>query len=236
MIKLIFIFLMIDLIIITHQLTTFCVLLILISLYFSKLIYLRYYNSFHRERDSKKLVTINILIFFIISLIFYWTLMTSSDNSSFFSHMISRIFFTINNMISDYLSSATPPPTVYTSIFAKYDELSNLLYNFGFSLLLFFSTIGLLFSLQKKNSRLNQILFWICCRYIIFNYLSRDISWIRSNIYPSSIYSISRDIFNFLCLLFHRLFINKFLILKKIIINRGNFFYDIFHDHDSVCY
>lgn len=153
----------------THQLSTFCVFIIFISLSFGK----RIFTLLEKNYKKKKLVSFslgnsleNTTIFFFVLMIFQW-LQSSEGGSSFFDKMVFRLNGTLNSMLAEYFSETDLVSSRYEILFSNYDILSNVLYNLGYSILLFFAVIGILYILRKKIKL--EILFpYICATFTLF--------------------------------------------------------------------
>ncbi|MDE4907280.1 hypothetical protein L0665_01395 [Methanogenium marinum] len=147
--------------ILTHQLSTFCVFLIMWVIFASKHIYttLILNNTAQINYNKLKSLQIKILPLFIstIILIYYWANIGGEwDKSSFFGKMIVRLEKTISRMIQDYFSSSAYSSTVYENMFGNYDVLSNVLYNLGYNFLLSLAIIGIVICCYKQNRSLSR--------------------------------------------------------------------------------
>jgi hypothetical protein len=154
-----FILLSISSMVITHQLSTFCVLIIFFSLLVSKLVYNFLLSRFElRDNEVKKLplnINITMFTFFLVFLVFYWSTMGEGGHT-FFGGMVGRLKGSILRMFTEYTSACS-----YTNVFATYDIWSNLLYNLGYSILLGLAVVGLLLWLNHKYISLTRFAYII---------------------------------------------------------------------------
>jgi hypothetical protein len=144
-----FILLSIFSMVITHQLSTFCVLIISFSLLVSKSVYNFLLSRFELKDNEVKKLPLNInttmFTFFLVFLVFYWSLIGEGYGTTFFGGMVGRLKSSILRMFTEYTSACS-----YTNVFATFDIWSNLLYNLGYSILLGLAVVGLLLWLNRK--------------------------------------------------------------------------------------
>ena len=154
-----FILLSIFSMVLTHQLSTFCVLIIFFSLLVSKQVYNFLLSRFElKDNEAKKLplnINITMFTFFLVFLIFYWSTM-GEGGYTFFGGMVGRLKKSILRMFTEYTSAYS-----YTNVFATYDIWSNLLYNLGYSILLGLAVVGLLLWLNRKYISLTRFAYII---------------------------------------------------------------------------
>jgi hypothetical protein len=149
-----FILLSIFSMVITHQLSTFCVLIIFFSLLVSKQVYSFLLSRFElKDNETKKLplnINTTLFTFFLVVLVFYWSTM-GEGGYTFFGGMVGRLKGSILRMFTEYTSAYS-----YTNVFATYDIWSNLLYNLGYCILLGLAVVGLLLWLNHKYISLTR--------------------------------------------------------------------------------
>ena len=154
-----FILLSIFSMVITHQLSTFCVLIIFFSLLVSKQVYNFFLSRFELKDKKVKELPLNInttmFTFFLVFLVFYWSTM-GEGGTTFFGGMVGRLKGSILRMFTEYTSACS-----YTNVFATYDIWSNLLYNLGYSILLGLAVVGLLLWLNHKYISLTRFAYII---------------------------------------------------------------------------
>lgn len=150
--------LMIFCMILSHQLSTFCVFVILSTLLLSIIVYKTYFIKILKinlnSKDMELHLYPNTLIIFLISLIFYWSLTGPAFGNSFFDIMIYRLNDTIASMFHEYVSEASVPATDYGTFFSTFNFYSNLLYNLGSNILLMLAIIGILLIIGSKRKSL----------------------------------------------------------------------------------
>lgn len=142
--------------IVTHQLTTFASLMLLIGFFVGIYIYkfkLICYAEYIKKSDKN--ISFTYILLFIISLITYWMNSSLSKNNSFFGKMAETL---ISVLTHDVFSD--PGTSPYVISLGKYSTLSNILYHPGYLILLFFSIIGLLswFSFIELNQNKMQLI------------------------------------------------------------------------------
>jgi hypothetical protein len=154
-----FILLSIFSMVLTHQLSTFCVLIIFFSLLVSKQVYNFLLSRFElKDNETKKLplnINTTLFTFFLVFLVFYWSTMGEGGHT-FFGGMVGRLERSILQMFTEYTSACS-----YTNVFATYDIWSNLLYNLGYSILLGLAVVGLLLWLNHKYISLTRFAYII---------------------------------------------------------------------------
>ena len=153
--------------ILSHQLSTFCVFLILYFL----LIFSIASNYFKKNKNtnSEKLhLYPNTLMYFAITMIFYWSQTGPSIGNSFLDNMIYRLDRTIHSMIIEYLTESSVPSTAYEQYFSGFNFFSNLLYSLGSNILLMFAIIGILFITRYKFKPVFNYPF-ICTTFALFS-------------------------------------------------------------------
>jgi hypothetical protein len=154
-----FILLSIFSMVLTHQLSTFCVLIIFFSLLVSKHVYNFLLSRFElKDNEVKKLplnITTTLFTFFLVVLVFYWSTMGEAGHT-FFSGMVGRLKGSLLRMFTEYTSACS-----YTNVFATFDIWSNLLYNLGYSILLGLAVVGLLLWLNRKYISLTRFAYII---------------------------------------------------------------------------
>jgi hypothetical protein len=154
-----FILLSIFSMVLTHQLSTFCVLIIFFSLLVSKQAYNFLLSRFElRDNETKKLplnINTTMFTFFLVFLVYYWSTMGEGGHT-FFGGMVGRLKNSILRMFTEYTSACS-----YTNVFATYDIWSNLLYNLGYSILLGLAVVGLLLWLNRKYISLTRFAYII---------------------------------------------------------------------------
>jgi len=154
-----FILLSIFSMVITHQLSTFCVLIIFFSLLVSKQVYNFLLSRFELKDNEVKKLPLNInttlFTFFLVVLVFYWSTMGEGGHT-FFGGMAVRLKGSILRMFTEYTSACS-----YTNVFATFDIWSNLLYNLGYSILLGLAVVGLLLWLNHKYISLTRFAYII---------------------------------------------------------------------------
>lgn len=154
----------------THQLSTFCAFIVFISLFFGKQIFI----FFEEDLKKKNLISFslgnffgNITLFFLIFMILKW-FQTRTHSSYFFDDMIFQLSETLNRMSNKYVSEQSLVSSRYEILFSNYDMLSNILYNLGYSIFLFFAVIGILYIFYKKIRF--EILFpFTCATFALFS-------------------------------------------------------------------
>jgi hypothetical protein len=146
--------LMIYCMVFAHQLSTFCVFLILSTLLLSRVVYKIYFTKILKinlnSKDMELHLCSNTLTLFFTSLIFYWSQTGPTGSRSFFAQMIGRLHRTIIDMISEYFSEASAPTCGYETFFSTFNIYSNILYNLGSNFLLMLAIIGILFIVGSK--------------------------------------------------------------------------------------
>lgn len=158
--------LMIFCMILSHQLSTFCVFLILYFL----LIFSIASNYFKKNKNtnSEKLhLYPNTLMYFAITMIFYWSQTGPSIGNSFLDSMIYRLESTIHSMIIEYLTESSALSTAYEQYFSSFNFFSNLFYSLGSNFLIMFAIIGILFIIHYKFKPVFNYPF-ICTTFALF--------------------------------------------------------------------
>jgi hypothetical protein len=154
-----FILLSISSMVLTHQLSTFCVLIIFFSLLVSKQVYNFLLSRFElRDNEAKKLplnINTTLFTFFLVFLVFYWSTM-GKGGTTFFGGMVGRLKGSILRMFTEYTSACS-----YTNVFATFDIWSNLLYNLGYCILIGLAVVGLLLWLNRKYISLTRFAYII---------------------------------------------------------------------------
>ena len=155
-----FILLSIFSMVITHQLSTFCVLIIFFSLLVSKQVYNFLLSRFElRDNEVKKLplnINITLFTFFLVFLVYYWSIIGEGYGTTFFGGMVRRLEGSILQMFAEYTSACS-----YVNVFATYDIWSNLLYNLGSNILMGLAVVGLLLWLNHKYISLTRFAYII---------------------------------------------------------------------------
>jgi len=131
----------------THQLSTFCVLIIFFSLLTGKFLYnlLLIFFTFKKDQKERKLnINATVLIYFVVLLILRWS--TMGERITFLDSMLYRLKRSIFDMLAEY-TSADP----YVNVFRHFNAISNILYNLGYSMLIGFAIVGLLLWLNRKH-------------------------------------------------------------------------------------
>jgi len=150
--------LMIYCIILSHQLSTFCVFIILFTLLLSMIIYNYYFVKILKINLNSKNLELHLysttLILYFTLMIFFWTQIGPAHSSSFFDNMIYRLNSTITSMINEYVSEASVPSSSYEAFFSTHSIYSNILYNLGSNILLMLAIIGILYIIGSKNKSL----------------------------------------------------------------------------------
>jgi hypothetical protein len=151
----VFILLSISSMVLTHQLSTFCVLIIFFSLLVSKQVYNFLLSQFALKDNEVKKLPLNInttmFTFFIVFLVYYWSLIGEGYGTSFLSGVVGRLKRSLLRMFAEYTSAC-----LYTNVFATYDIWSNLLYDLGSSILMGLAVVGLLLWLNHKYISLTR--------------------------------------------------------------------------------
>ena len=146
--------------VLTHQLSTFCVLIIFFSLLISKSVYNFLSNQFASKDGEVKKLPLNInatmFTFFFVFLVFYWSLIGEGYGTTFFDRMVSRLHRSLLQVFAEYTSACS-----YVNIFSTFDIWSNLLYNLGYSILLGLAVVGLLLWLNHKYISLTRFAYII---------------------------------------------------------------------------
>ncbi|WP_048902050.1 glycosyltransferase family 39 protein [Methanohalophilus mahii] len=151
--------------ILTHQLSTAAFLIIIFSLYMGKILYTYLYTNINLQNHIS--IKLNTVVFFFIVILFYWSTMGYVQKTTFFAGMVSRLETTISDMINEYLSSGQAVSTNYGEMFSQFSFLSNLLYNFGYSMLIGLAILGILILLNRRF--ISEIyLSYICVALILF--------------------------------------------------------------------
>lgn len=164
--------LMIFCMILSHQLSTFCVLLILVTLLLSKFSYYSYHARFINNNfnlnDLELNLYLNTILLYIVSLILQWSTIGSSVNGyhSFFDSMISRLFGTLKSTFTEYAKTTNVPTTQYEQLFSGFNFYSNLFYNLGSNILLMFAIVGILITLRSKSKYLLKFSY-ICATFML---------------------------------------------------------------------
>lgn len=140
----------------THQLSTFCVLIIFFSLLASKWVYNFLLDQFASgDKEVKKLpldIRIATLTYFLVLLIYHWSTIGEGYGNTFFDGMMIRLKSSILRMFSEY----TDISCSYVTTFSTFDIWSNLLYNLGYSILVGLAVVGLLLWLNRKYISLTR--------------------------------------------------------------------------------
>jgi hypothetical protein len=147
-------------IILTHQLTTFVVLVILVIINIGIIVYSKL--NFENFVINKYLSNFNIyyIIYYIVLLIFVWLqLPTTNLEYSFFISLYLRLFSVIQMLFDKYIFNRDVINIVYINTFSRYSFISNILYNFGYTILTFFTIIGINIFLNKKYFNIINITF-----------------------------------------------------------------------------
>jgi hypothetical protein len=154
-----FILLSIFSMVLTHQLSTFCVSIIFFSLLVSKQVYSFLLSRFELKDNEVKKLPLNInttlFTFFLVFLVFYWSTM-GEGKTTFFGGMVRRLKGSLLQMFAEYTSACS-----YTKVFATFDIWSNLLYNLGYSILMGLAVVGLLLWLNHKYISLTRFAYII---------------------------------------------------------------------------
>lgn len=153
----------------THQLTAFCVLLILSVFLIGVKIYKSYYiGMLKRDPDQENHaanISSNTLAYFYILTIFYWSQIGPSGGGiTFFDNIIYRLNSTIMSMVHEYATTASAPTTQYEQLFSSFDFISNILYNLGYNFLLMLAILGILIIIGHE-----------CKSMAIFSYVSASL-------------------------------------------------------------
>jgi uncharacterized membrane protein len=142
----------------SHQLSTFCVVIILLTLLISIKIYnIPFIKPLKKNLNSKDLelhLSSTLFTLFFTFLIFFWTQIGPTVDKSFFKNMVYRLNRTIISMITEYFSEATVPTSKYEVFFSTFNIYSNVLYNLGSSILLMLAIIGILLIIGSKHKSL----------------------------------------------------------------------------------
>ena len=157
--------------ILSHQLSTFCVFLILLTLLVSKNIYNAYFVKDLNIDFNSKNPTFNLykntMAIFSVILIFYWSLTGANGSYSFFDEMIFRLKYSIISMIIEYTTDLGIPTTPYSNMFSNYGFFSSFLYNLGFNFLLMLAIVGIILLLGYKYRSLISFSY-ICAALMLF--------------------------------------------------------------------
>ena len=144
------ILLLIFLLIITHQLTTFASLMVLIGIFIGKRLYKWLYVP-------KKDYTINLnlayIIFFTVTILTYWMHTVISSSGDTFFDVMARTVINVLTSSNPFFNLNSP----YVGYYSQYSTLSNVLYHFGYLILLFFTFIGMLSWLSLKNTNIKKM-------------------------------------------------------------------------------
>ncbi|QIB89735.1 hypothetical protein [Methanosarcina mazei] len=157
--------------VLSHQLSTFCVFLIIFTLLLSILFYNSYFSEALKINLSSKNLKLhlysNTLVYFFALMIFYWSQMQLTIGNSFFEKTIYRLNRTIISIINEYSTDASAPTSQYESLFSTYDFYSNLLYNLGSNFLLMLAIVGILLVLGFKYKSLFSFS-CMCATFMLF--------------------------------------------------------------------
>lgn len=151
-------------IVLTHQLSTFVALTVLIGFFFSSAIYNFFFNSNNHPNDN--LIPLNSVLFFSIVLLFYWMQADTSVNgeNSFF-------YFALNPLINALTSGdffSIQSSSVYIDYYAQYSIISNALFHFGYLLLMGFAIVGGLNWLSPNTVNKNRFVIVITTIFLYF--------------------------------------------------------------------
>lgn len=146
------ILLLIVLLIVTHQLTTFASLLLLIGIFIGKQLYERLF-VYKEDCTVKVNVSLTSIMFFTVTLLSYWMRTGASSGATFFDSMAR----TVVNVLTSSDPVFNPTASPYVDYYSQYSTLSNVLYHFGYLILLFFAIIGVLFWLSSKNINIKKM-------------------------------------------------------------------------------
>lgn len=131
--------------VLTHQLSTFCVLIICFSLLVSKPVYNFLSQYVKGVKELPLNINSTIFMYFLIFLIFYWSMM-GEGGTTFFDSMVLRLRRSLLQMLTEYTSAVS-----YVKAFSTFDVWSSLLYNLGYSILLGLAIVGLLLWLNREH-------------------------------------------------------------------------------------
>jgi hypothetical protein len=139
------------LLILTHQLSTLASFIALIAIFLGN----QFYNHFlccKKEycKDSHNRIGINLttILLFAVALQSYWMYTNArGTRSSFFVFAVSPVINVLKH--GDFITDVSSNP--YILYYSYHDVLSNVLFHFGYLILLFFAVIGALIWLSSKN-------------------------------------------------------------------------------------
>ena len=132
-------------IILTHQLTTFIVLIALIGFIIGKTLYGYFYNG----ENNPIFINISLISVLIlgITMIAYWMLVgVEGSGKTFFQQMVIRVMSALTADI--YFNPFSSP---YVALFGSYSILSNVLFHPGYLILAFVAATGVLIWISPKN-------------------------------------------------------------------------------------
>lgn len=166
--------LLVPIIILTHQLTVFATLVMLIGLFIGKWLYEQFYEKKGRLEPlmgRTQIVSVShvfILIFFV-GMIAYWMYypVTEVGSMSFFDQMVYRVKSVFGREVFDPFSSP------YVISLGSYSILSNFLYHVGYVILLHLAAMGALIWLSfKRTSKAGIMLIIAVLLLLISTYVS----------------------------------------------------------------
>jgi hypothetical protein len=139
--------------IVTHQLTTFASFMLLIGIFIGKQLYEQLYE-YKKDYTVRVNVTLTSILFFTITLLTYWMHAdTTLSGSTFFK----RVTHTVVKVLTSTDMVTNPASSPYVSYYSQYSAWSNVLYHFGYLILLFFAIIGVLYWLSAKNINIKKV-------------------------------------------------------------------------------
>ena len=166
--------LLIPIIILTHQLTVFATLMLLIGLFIGKWFYEQSYEKKGRLEplmDRAQIVSVShvFILTFFAGMIAYWMYYPAAEvgSMSFFDRMVYRLEAAFAQLPFDPLSSS------YVRSLGAYSILSNFLYHAGYVTLLHLAAMGALIWLSfKRTSKARFALIVAVLLLLILTYVS----------------------------------------------------------------
>jgi len=133
---------LIILLVITHQLSTFASFVSLAGIFIGKQLYDRY-----MRKETSINITLTSLMMFAIALQIYWMNTYKAKGAPFFDFVLRPIVHIIKT--GDFIPDPLSNP--YVILYEYYSPINNVLYHFGYLILLFFAILGILYWLSYKN-------------------------------------------------------------------------------------
>jgi len=145
----------------SHQLSSFVLLVTVISLWFSQLIYTRFLKSQVTDRGSGFAVRFRDTAFLTFAMGFQWYVTPLDDGENFLFDMIERSTRTLTDLLS------TSPSGGYTASLAQHGAVSNILYTAGYTMLLAMGIFGALIWLHHSRRTKGRFA-WVFTASVVF--------------------------------------------------------------------